>query len=85
MASAWRRVTPEAGCLALWSFLLHRNDSSSIHRFCVEWPLGDRALRKQGELEGITISRIEGGEMVEDWDSYDNLSMLQQLGFAPEQ
>jgi hypothetical protein len=55
------------------------------HRFCVEWPLGDRALRKQGELEGITISRIEGGEMVEDWDSYDNLSMLQQLGFAPEQ
>jgi hypothetical protein len=45
----------------------------------------DRALRKQGELEGITISRIEGGEMVEDWDSYDNLSMLQQLGFAPEQ
>jgi hypothetical protein len=65
--------------------LLHRKDLSSIHRFCVEWLLGDSALRKQVELEGITISRIEGGKMVEDRDSYDNLSMLQQLGLAPEQ
>ena len=85
MASAWRQVTLKAGCLALWSFLLHRKDSSSIHRFCVEWQLGDKALRKQVELEGITISRIEGGKIVEDWDSYDNLSMLQELGLAPEQ
>jgi hypothetical protein len=37
------------------------------------------------ELKGITISRIEGGKIVEDWDSYDNLSALQQLGLAPEQ
>ncbi len=37
------------------------------------------------ELKGITISRIEGGKIVEDWDSYDNLSVLQQLGLVPEQ
>ena len=39
------------------------------------------------QIEGtlITISRIEGGKIVEDWDSYDNLSLLQQLGLAPEQ
>ena len=37
------------------------------------------------ELKGITVSRIEGGKIVEDWDSYDNLSTLQQLGLAPEQ
>ena len=40
---------------------------------------------RQVEGAGITISRIEGGQIVEDWDSYDNLSTLQQLGRAPEQ
>jgi steroid delta-isomerase-like uncharacterized protein len=40
---------------------------------------------RQIELKGITISRIEGGKIVEDWDSYDNLSLLQQLGLVPEQ
>ncbi len=40
---------------------------------------------RQIEGGGITISRIEGGKIVEDWDSYDNLSLLQQLGLAPEQ
>jgi steroid delta-isomerase-like uncharacterized protein len=39
---------------------------------------------RQIEGGGITISRIEGGKIVEDWDSYDNLSLLQQLGLAPE-
>jgi steroid delta-isomerase-like uncharacterized protein len=40
---------------------------------------------KQVELEGITIHRIEDGKIVEEWERYDNLSMLQQLGLAPEQ
>ena len=40
---------------------------------------------RQLEVSGITISRIEGGKIVEDWDSYDNLSVMQQLGLAPEQ
>ncbi len=40
---------------------------------------------RQMELEGITIHRIEGGKIVEDWDSYDNLSFMQQLGLVPEQ
>jgi steroid delta-isomerase-like uncharacterized protein len=39
---------------------------------------------RQVELKGITISRIEGGKIVEDWDAYDNLSAMQQLGLAPE-
>ena len=37
------------------------------------------------EAQGITIHRIEGGKIVEEWNSYDNLSLLQQLGLAPEQ
>jgi steroid delta-isomerase-like uncharacterized protein len=37
------------------------------------------------ELKGITIHRFEDGKIVEEWEAYDNLSVLQQLGLAPEQ
>jgi steroid delta-isomerase-like uncharacterized protein len=37
------------------------------------------------ELEGISMHRFEDGKIVEDWDRYDNLEVLQQLGLAPEQ
>jgi predicted ester cyclase len=40
---------------------------------------------RQVEGEGITIHRIEGDKIVEEWNSYDNLSLLQQLGLVPEQ
>jgi steroid delta-isomerase-like uncharacterized protein len=40
---------------------------------------------RQVELEGITIHRIEGGKIVEEWERYDNLSILQQIGLVPEQ
>jgi steroid delta-isomerase-like uncharacterized protein len=40
---------------------------------------------RQAELQGITIHRIEDGKIVEEWTRYDNLSLLQQLGLAPEQ
>jgi steroid delta-isomerase-like uncharacterized protein len=40
---------------------------------------------RQVEGEGITIHRIEGGKIVEEWNAYDNLTLLQQLGLAPEQ
>jgi len=40
---------------------------------------------KQVKLEGITIHRIEGDKIVEEWERYDNLNILQQLGLAPEQ
>jgi steroid delta-isomerase-like uncharacterized protein len=40
---------------------------------------------RQVELEGITIHRIEDGKIVEEWEGYDNLSVLQQLGLVPEQ
>ncbi len=43
------------------------------------------ATGRQVEESGITIQRIEGGKIVEEWNSYDNLSLLQQLGLAPEQ
>ncbi len=40
---------------------------------------------RQIELEGITIHRIEGGKIVEEWERYDNLGFMQQLGLVPEQ
>jgi steroid delta-isomerase-like uncharacterized protein len=43
-------------------------------------PTGRRA-----EITGITIHRIEGDKIVEEWNSYDNLSVMQQLGLMPEE
>ena len=35
---------------------------------------------RQVETQGITIHRIEGGKIAEEWERYDNLSVMQQLG-----
>jgi steroid delta-isomerase-like uncharacterized protein len=40
---------------------------------------------RQVESQGLTLHRIEGGKIVEEWNSYDNLSLMQQLGLVPEQ
>jgi steroid delta-isomerase-like uncharacterized protein len=40
---------------------------------------------RQFEVEGLTLHRLEGGKIVEEWERYDNLSFMQQLGLAPEQ
>ena len=37
---------------------------------------------KQAEIKGITIHRIEGGKIVEEWERYDNLSVMRQLGLV---
>jgi predicted ester cyclase len=35
-------------------------------------------------VEGITVSRIEGGRIVEEWTSWDRLGLLVQLGAITE-
>ena len=40
---------------------------------------------RQVEGQGLSLHRIEGGKIVEEWNSYDQLSLMQQLGLAPEQ
>lgn len=37
---------------------------------------------KKVELGGVTIHRIEGSKIAEEWERYDNLSVLQQLGLV---
>jgi steroid delta-isomerase-like uncharacterized protein len=39
---------------------------------------------KRVEVAGITIGRIEGGKVAEEWDSYDALGLMQQIGAIPE-
>src|SRR5690606_17580698 len=41
---------------------------------------GIPATGKQVTVTGITISRIENGKIVEDWQEWDQLGMLRQLG-----
>jgi steroid delta-isomerase-like uncharacterized protein len=43
-------------------------------------PSGNRV-----EVMGVTISRIEGGKIVEEWGIYDALGMMQAIGAVPEQ
>jgi predicted ester cyclase len=40
---------------------------------------------RQVELKGMTISRIAGGKIVEEWQAYANLSRMQQFGRVPKQ
>ncbi len=39
-------------------------------------------VRGQGVM-GITIDQIAGGKIVESWNAWDTLGMLQQLGVVP--
>jgi steroid delta-isomerase-like uncharacterized protein len=43
------------------------------------------ATGKQATVTGITIDRVEGGKIVESWNEYNQLGLLQQLGVVPEQ
>jgi steroid delta-isomerase-like uncharacterized protein len=47
--------------------------------------LGIPATGKEVRLTGITIARILEGQIVEGWDNWDQLGMLQQIGaYQPE-
>ena len=39
---------------------------------------------KDVTVSGITLSRLEGGQVVEEWTTWDTLGMLVQLGAIPE-
>lgn len=38
---------------------------------------------KEVTISGLTISRLEGGKVIEDWSTWDTLGMLVQLGAIP--
>lgn len=38
---------------------------------------------KRVRVDGMTFFRFAGGRIVEEWTTYDNLAVLQQLGLIP--
>ena len=45
--------------------------------------MGIAPTEKQVVLDGIRIDRIVGGKIVEEWEQWDTLSMMQQLDVVP--
>jgi steroid delta-isomerase-like uncharacterized protein len=41
------------------------------------------ASGKRGVVHGMTLNRVEDGKIIEAWDNFDILGMLQQLGVIP--
>ena len=35
-------------------------------------------------MSGIIVSRVSGGRVEEEWNNFDALGMMQQLGVIPE-
>ena len=47
-------------------------------------PLGDiPATGKSIDITGLVISRFEGTKIAEEWEVFDELAMLQQIGVVP--
>jgi steroid delta-isomerase-like uncharacterized protein len=46
--------------------------------------MGMTPTGKQTTVEGVTIDRIKDGKIVESYDYWDTLGLLQQLGAIPE-
>ena len=45
--------------------------------------LGGKATGKSGDFCGTTICRVRDGRIVEGWNTFDFLTMYQQLGWVP--
>jgi predicted ester cyclase len=51
-------------------------------RVVSRWVITGSNRGRPAELSGITISRMEGGRIVEDWSALDSLELLRQLGLV---
>jgi predicted ester cyclase len=51
-------------------------------RVVSRWVMTGSNRGRPAELSGITISRMEGGQIVEDWSALDSLELLRQLGLV---
>jgi predicted ester cyclase len=45
--------------------------------------MGIAPTGKQVTLSGIVIDRIVSGKIVEEWEEWDSLGMMRQLGIVP--
>jgi predicted ester cyclase len=51
-------------------------------RVASRWLLRGSNRGREVRLTGITISRLDGGLIVEDWSSLDSIELLRQLGLV---
>ena len=66
-------ATDDKGVLRWSGVMKHTGDALGM-------PASGRTVR----LRGITLVRFAGGKVVESWDNWDQLGMLQQIGaFSP--
>ena len=85
-AATFRGAFPDLTCtiedqVAEEDKVVSRWRASGIHEGETEElgpPTGNRM-----EITGISIERISEGKVVESWDRYDTLGMMQQLGHIP--
>ena len=45
--------------------------------------MGIPATNKVVTIRSIGIARVSGGKIVEEWENYDEMGMMQQLGVVP--
>ncbi len=85
-AAGMRSAFPDLTCtiedqIAEGDKVVSRWSASGTHQGETEElgpPTGNRM-----EITGISIERISEGKVVESWDNYDALGMMQQLGHIP--
>ena len=73
------RITP-VDLIAEGDKVTMRYDWRGTHRGEL---MGIPPTDKQVRTSGISILRVADGKIAEQWDSFDNLGMLQQLGVIP--
>lgn len=69
------------GSLAAGSELAVRWRATGTHQGEL---MGVAPSGKRVVVEGITIARVEGGKLVEEWGQWDSLGLMRQIGAAPE-
>jgi hypothetical protein len=48
------------------------------------WRRSNRRPEGRRNVDGIWMHRMAGGKIVESWNCWDTLGMLQQLGVVPQ-
>jgi steroid delta-isomerase-like uncharacterized protein len=59
----------------------YRMTVTGIHRAEL---MGLPATNKQVSIRAIGLVRVAGDQIVEEWENFDDLGMLQQLGAMPQ-
>ena len=74
------KLTVEAQ-IAEGDLVLSRVTYNGIHKGEL---LGTPATGKKVKLSGMTLQKIVKGKIVEEWNEFDSLGMLQKIGAIPE-